>query len=542
MGAGSSVVKEVQAATAEDLKAFSQSLPDGVRQKLQTALQRRSLTPGKLDSVAELICQLREKKTSSVDLVETCLVRIKATEELKACTHVYADEAKAQAKAVDEKIASGGALRALEGIPIVVKVNFDVAGTVTDASNPVLKDFIPNSTAPAIQKLIDAGAIVIAKTNMPVNARNFTCFSPIHGKCLNPVNLANTPAGSSSGTVAAIAAGIVSIGMGSDTGGSGRLPAICCGIPGFRPSPGRYSNEGCVPCVARCDTPAPIGTCVRDIMLMDSVCTGAKNELKEGSAVTDILKGLKIALPLDWIAPDKFLNKTVGVAWDASINALEGNGVAFVKEDIGESFMQGIAYFMGPNWDEMNGYLEKHRKSGVSHPALELSTPEFLAKSPLGEADKYKPPEEDPEKVKATLEKYDSGCKAALEYITGYFAKADVRFMLTPSYPCLPLNTEKAVFDGSSTVTGYRLVGKEMTDEEAAMGIMQGNMGCYAARWAGMLTSIAIPIPVNCQATGLCIGVILWGPKDSDEELLQAAAAIEAAFADIDSSKHVVSH
>ncbi|CAE8604860.1 unnamed protein product, partial [Polarella glacialis] len=280
MGAGASAFTSAALleSTPEELKASFKGLPDSAQQKLKVAVARagvRSLAPEKLDSASDLIRQLQEKKVSCAQLVEKSLARITATEELRACVHVYACEARVKAKAVDEKIISGGTLGKLEGLPIVVKVNFDVSGTVTDASNPVLKGFVPKSTSPVIQSLLDAGAIMVAKTNMPEMARNTNMWSPIHGKCLNPVNLAHTPAGSSSGTAAAIAAGIVSTGIGSDTGGS------CCGLVGFRPSPGRYSLEGCVPCVGPCDTPGPLATSVRDIMLMDSVITGIKHDLKE---------------------------------------------------------------------------------------------------------------------------------------------------------------------------------------------------------------------------------------------------------------------
>jgi len=103
---------------------------------------------------------------------------------------------------------------------------------------------------------------------------------------------------------------------------------------------------------------------------------------------------------------------------------------------------------------------------------------------------------------------------------------------------CLPLNIEKAVIDGDCKVTGQRIVAETMSDEEANPTVLMR----YASRWAGFLTSIAIPTPVKCQATGLPTGVILWGQTNSDGELLQIAAAVEASFATIDVSKHIVSH
>eukprot|EP00931_Biecheleriopsis_adriatica_P062623 TRINITY_DN37789_c0_g1_i2.p1 TRINITY_DN37789_c0_g1~~TRINITY_DN37789_c0_g1_i2.p1 ORF type:complete len:544 (-),score=106.68 TRINITY_DN37789_c0_g1_i2:100-1731(-) len=543
MGSGAS--KAIEEASQEELKASFQSLSAEERQKVATALaacKPKSLAPEKLESASDLLSQLREKKVSCCDLVEKSLARIKATEVLNACVEVCADQARAKAKAVDEKIASGSALGVLEGLPIVVKMNFDMAGSTTDASNPLLKGFVPESTSPVVQSLLDAGAIVVAKTNMPVHARNTNPFSPIYGQCLNPVNLANTCCGSSSGTAASVAAGIVSCGLGSDTGGSCRLPAICNGIAGFRPSPGRYSNDGCVPCVPSADTPGPLGTCVRDIMLMDTAVTGTKHDLLDASL--DMLKGLKVALPPDWIAADKFLNKTIAVSWDVSVSTLADKGVDFVKEDMGNDgeLMKGIANFMKSGWDELDAYLEKHRKSGAKHPALELSTKDFLAKSPNGEDKVFRPPDEDAEKQKAAIDQFEAGVKAADEFIKGYFTKTSASFMLTPCMSGLPPNCEKANFDGHVTVKGYRVVAETMSDEEAPEGLVSGVLTRYAPRWAGFLTSIAIPLPIKCQATGLPTGVILWGPKGSDAELLKAAAAVEAAFAGVDASKHIVSY
>jgi len=546
MGSGAaSGFTAVENATPEELKACLEALPADVLQKLKSALKPAvtSLRPEMFESASELLSQLREKKISCKDLVEKSLARIETTKELNACVQVYAEEARAKAKAVDEKINSGSELGVLEGLPIVAKINFDMAGTVSDASNPALKGFVPNTSSPVIQALLDAGAIVVAKTNMPEMARNMNPFSPIYGKAFNPVNLACTPAGSSTGTAAAVGAGIVPAGLGSDTGGSTRVPAICCGVTGFRPSPGRYSNDGCVPCVPTADTPGPLGTCVRDIMLMDTAITGTKHPCADAASAMGKLTGLKIALPPDWIAADKFANKTVGVSWEVSTGALANKGVEFVKEDIGNDgeLFKSIACFMKSGWEGLESYLERQRKAGVKHEVLDISTKDLVAKFPKGEDTTFRPPDEDAEKAKAANEQYEAGVQAADEFIRGYFAKTAASFMLTPAMKGLPPNTEKAQFDGHATVTGFRTVAETMSDEEAPGGLGDGLLTRYAPRWASLLASIAIPTPIRCQATGLHTGVILWGPKDSDAELLQVAAAVESAFAEVDASKHLVS-
>ncbi|KAH8053028.1 hypothetical protein JL722_9693 [Aureococcus anophagefferens] len=182
------------------------------------------------------------------------------------------ESALAQAAAVDAKVKAGGDLGALEGLPVVIKVNIDVAGTLSTASTPGLAEWRPATSAPCVEKLLAAGAIPIAKTNMPEMAVGFTGQSPVHGTCLNPRNTAYNCGGSSSGTAAAVAAGVAACGLGSDTGGSLRGPAALCGVVGFRPS--RWPGTGVVPISALRDTPGPMGATVADVALLDAVVNG----------------------------------------------------------------------------------------------------------------------------------------------------------------------------------------------------------------------------------------------------------------------------
>lgn len=258
----------------------------------------KKLTPESYLSANAVLKQIHSKEKSCVDVVTESLQRIEDTKIINACIEVLAESALAAAKAVDEKIAAGGTIRKLEGLPIFVKLNIEgPSGSLVTASTPGLANFRPAKTAPIIQRLIDAGAIPIAKTNMPEMAVGMTGNSPIHGRCLNPINLEYNCGGSSSGNASAIAAGIASCGIGSDTAGSTRIPSALCGIVGFRPSKGRYSTEGVVPITNLRDTPGPQGVCVSDICLLDHIITG--DELVQHNQ--DALKGKRIIIPHDWI-------------------------------------------------------------------------------------------------------------------------------------------------------------------------------------------------------------------------------------------------
>jgi Asp-tRNA(Asn)/Glu-tRNA(Gln) amidotransferase A subunit family amidase len=200
------------------------------------------------------------------------LARINATnEELHASVDICAAGARAAAKESDARYAAGNP-RALEGLPIVVKVNIETKGDICSASTHALKDWRPKQDADCVAKLRAAGAIILSKTNMPEMAFGFTGWSALHGMCKNPHESSRTNiGGSSSGTAASVAAGICSVGLGTDTMGSLRLPSEASGINGFKPSLKKWSVNGVVPCILHKDTPGPMGATVSDLCLLDSV-------------------------------------------------------------------------------------------------------------------------------------------------------------------------------------------------------------------------------------------------------------------------------
>jgi mandelamide amidase len=169
-----------------------------------------------------------------------------------------------------------------------------------------LKDWRPKVDAPVVEMLKKAGAIVIAKTNMPEMAFRGNGECKLYGNCLNPHDLGRSPGGSSSGTAAAIASGVASCGLGSDTMGSCRLPAEACGIAGFRPSLGRYDGEGIIPLFKDRDTIGLLGATVSDIALLDSVIMdyNFKKEYKfdvRHTFVRPNLSSITIGVPTSWV-------------------------------------------------------------------------------------------------------------------------------------------------------------------------------------------------------------------------------------------------
>ena len=206
-----------------------------------------------------------------------------------------------------------------------MKVNIDVKGALTTASTAALKEWRPPSNAPCVARLVEAGAIIVGRANMCELAVGFSGSSPVHGLCLNPRNPAINVGGSSSGTAASVAAGIVPCGLGTDTGGSLRGPAALCGVVGFRPT--RWPRKGVVPVSSLRDTPGPIGACVEDVCLFDAVATSSP--VVEAKDVTNI----KIGIPRDWLATaPQGLDENALAALDAASAALRKSGA--LVEDV----------------------------------------------------------------------------------------------------------------------------------------------------------------------------------------------------------------
>ena len=177
--------------------------------------------------------------------------------------------------AVITEVEPAGALPGpLHGKRLLVKDLLDTAGIRTTYGSKIYADHVPARTAPAVQRLVDAGAVIVGKANLHEFAWGVTSQNPWYGTVRNPAHPGRTAGGSSGGNAAALAAGLCDIGIGSDTGGSVRLPAACCGVVGLKPAWGRIPIEGVFPLCPTFDTVGPMATTVADVALMWSALTG----------------------------------------------------------------------------------------------------------------------------------------------------------------------------------------------------------------------------------------------------------------------------
>ena len=218
------------------------------------------------------------KPSSCRDRVEQALLRIADPngEGARACLTVYADEARAAADAADARASRGSSLGPLDGTIVSIKDLFDVAGEPTRAGSKILAEEAAPAKADAVvvQRLRAAGAVIVAKTNMTEFAFSGIGANPHFGTPGNPHDRKRVPGGSSSGAPITIADGMSDIAIGTDTGGSVRVPAGLCGLVGFKPSRQRVPTDGAFPLSKTLDSIGPIAKTVTDCVKADAVNGG----------------------------------------------------------------------------------------------------------------------------------------------------------------------------------------------------------------------------------------------------------------------------
>jgi aspartyl-tRNA(Asn)/glutamyl-tRNA(Gln) amidotransferase subunit A len=217
-------------------------------------------------SAFEIAAHVNARRLSAEEVVLAHLEAIQRSADLHAFITVAAEQALQRARARPRGL--------LAGVPFVPKDMFDTAWIRTTRGSAVFQNRVPKRTAAAVAKLEAAGAVVIGKANQHEFAWGVTSQNPHWGDVRNPRRPTRTPGGSSGGNAAALAAGLCTLGLGTDTGGSVRIPSACCGTVGFKPSKGKIDLRGCFPLAPSFDTVGPMARSVADCALVYSVLTG----------------------------------------------------------------------------------------------------------------------------------------------------------------------------------------------------------------------------------------------------------------------------
>ena len=268
----------------------------------------------------------------------------------------------------------------LAGLPVVVKDNIQVQGLPASAGTPALQSVVSRQNAPIVQKLVDAGAIVVATTHMHELAFGISGYNPTYGTgpgvgVRNPYDTDRFAGGSSSGTGALVGAGAVTAGLGTDTGGSVRVPAAVNGVAGLRPTIGRYPADGIVPISSTRDTPGFIAATVADIELLDRVVTGAEPEMRPISP--DCVSALRPRSARTSVRRSRRSGADV-------LARLEAAGVEIVKVDASEIVRRNaeisfpIALYEANT--DLRAYLERHAPGiGIEEVVAGIRSPDVKA-------------------------------------------------------------------------------------------------------------------------------------------------------------------
>jgi len=271
------------------------------------------------------------KLPSCRDRLEQALEQIAdpAGEGARACLTVYAEAARAAADAADARSARGMSLGPLDGVLVSIKDLFDVAGEPTRAGSKILAEEAAPAAADAVavQRLRAAGAVIVAKTNMTEFAFSGIGANPHFGTPGNPHDRKRVPGGSSSGAPVTVADGMSEIAIGTDTGGSIRIPAALCGLVGFKPSRQRVPTEGAFPLSRTLDSIGPIGKNVADCAKADAIMARETFVPLERIELAGLRLGVAVGLPLEG------LDKTVAAAFSAAMAQLSSAGMNVVPEE-----------------------------------------------------------------------------------------------------------------------------------------------------------------------------------------------------------------
>ena len=282
-------------------------------------------------TIQQLAAELAAGRTTSRQLTEEALARIDDAkgEGKRAFIKVWHKQALAAADASDLQRKAGLVASPLQGIPVSIKNLCDVAGETTLAGSKALDDApAAKADAPVVARLRAAGAVIVGSTNMSEFAFSGVGFNPHYGTPGNPADRARVPGGSSSGAAVSVADRMAVAALGTDTGGSVRIPAAVCGIVGFKPTARRVPIDGVVPLSTSLDSIGPLANSVECCAIVDAVFAGEPISIPEPMP----LAGLRLAVPRHFVMDD--LDPVVARAFERALKALAAKGVRIDHIDL----------------------------------------------------------------------------------------------------------------------------------------------------------------------------------------------------------------
>lgn len=445
-----------------------------------------------LTPIAALLTDLEVGRTSAEALLETALDRAAdpAGEGSRVFVHSMADSARAEAGASDRLRRAGVAPRPLEGLPISIKDLFDVRGHVTTAGSRVMATEPPaEADAPIVARLRAAGAVLVGRTNMTEFAFSGIGINPHYGTPANPWDrdTRRIPGGSSSGAAVSVADGMAAVGIGSDTGGSVRIPSGLCGLAGFKPTQRRVPTAGACALSTSLDSIGPLAPTI--------ACAARVHQVMAGEAVRPIARrsvaGLRLAVPQCLVLED--LDGTTAQVFETALSRLSAAGAVITEIP----------------FTELMAIPEANAKGGFA--AVECY--ELHGRHVLRAPDLF-----DPRvivRIRRAVE------QSAVDYVTLVRRRAEIQAIC---------NTVTAPFDAVLMPTTARIAPSiaELEASDEAFGKVNQLMlrNCSIGNF---LDRCAATVPIH-ESESAPVGLMLMGETMADDDLLSVSAAVEAVF------------
>jgi len=450
-----------------------------------------TIAPTVAPTIAQAAADLEAGRTTARKLVEACLERIEAPDGqgARVFLRVYADQARASADAVDALRRVGRAPGPLAGIPISAKDLFDVAGERTAAGSRVLAEATPATHhATVIARCLAAGLILVGRTNMTEFAFSGIGINPHFGTPSSPWqrDIGHVPGGSSSGAAVSVADGMALAGLGTDTGGSCRVPAAFCGIVGYKPTARRVPTTGVLPLSPSLDSVGPLAASVACCATIDAVLAG--QTLPDTKPMA--LRGLRLAVPGNMVLDG--MEPAVAEAFNRALNRLDTLGVR-------------VTHLSFPQFEQIeDATAEGGFAAAEAH--------EWHRATLADQAEIYDP------RVRTRIERGQS--MTAGEYIRLTRRRAEI---------IASMNAATAPFDAVAMPTAPILPPSIASLADDAAFTRQNTLALRNTSLGNFLDRCAISLPANRPGQAP-VGFMLMGETNQDARLFSIAAAVETVL------------
>lgn len=441
-------------------------------------------------TIAQLSVLIQSGSLDPVALAEETFAAIRANEDQSIFVSLLEERALQEASASSKRIREGRSLGLLDGIPVAWKDLFDIEGIATTAGSAILKTAEPATRdADVVKALTGAGMVSIGRVNMSEFAFSGLGINPHYGTPENPASKdgARLPGGSSSGSGVVVAAGLVPVSIGSDTGGSVRIPAAFNGIVGYKATRGRYSMRGVYPLSKSLDSLGPLCRTVQDAVWIDAAMRGlAAPDIRRGS-----IEGLSLVVPETIVFDDA--EEGVILAFETALKRLEKSG-AKIRRQAFPAYAE-IFELMAKNGPMVTAEAFAMHRERLAGPQAEDMDPRVVARARLGE--------------KITVTGYIETL-AARERLKAEFASSigPGELVVSPSLPHVAPLTAPLLTDDELFVK---------TNAKTLRNTLIGNF----------LDGCGVSIPCGTGDAGMPVGLLISGLPDGDEHLLSAALAAD---------------